>query len=1772
MPIAKRHQRLLSELLRLNLSSWVTREPLHEMQDKLPIFILIAAGLFDLSGASGNEHHVREALGWSPPGEAQPRAESSPVPSEVFSITEDNLDEVTFNLQSPAVDSASGMTADSIPIRTETAATSTAVLPRELGRNAEVPEQLHTEAAILKLQDGHTFASKLPSSVSIPVSTQASQATTHLEQPARTQQGKPENITAAGFNPTSSSAGLPQPFLSRGTHRDSPELAAVSSVPVIKQVEVSSPKMPLLTSVVNLHSSRKETAASPLSTGVTIALKGARMDWLPTGMPPASKRQEDTNAQVQPDSDAGVTPAYVRKTQSTDAEVTSSALLQKPASRDLVTLYSRMAQTSAVQVSPTSSLKQETTGSRARSSTTAVQNGSGQATRLSALRTPPQGSVHSALSLHLGAPVHDLLPPPFQGPISTTSRQKPVSLSRTVNCTKQHISQETKRSSLETSVLVLQRDTDHQTMTGKPEKPRSPESPQASASSSSLSQSWISTLKPSQTTKKLRGVTPALFAGPSALENSSLQPVSTFHSVHAGLQPPGTSFPASVGLQVMGIPTSAEKALHIPTPSTPTGSGSRVQGISAHPVSQKAFSMMLQMSTREDSKRKKSLPQQIGKIGSPAPTPPSGPVPSPSGPHGNGSPRVPLLSFAPSASHTQPAGSPAALAPLGAQGSRSSPTPAHPGPVVPRVSGEIPAYLAQRFGAHHAATENLSAFRGELTMLPTSPNLSFLLRSTNGMICLQPMQGSPLPTNFPNASVGGLVSIQQILAAANSSALDLANLQNLSPSSLILVRPVFILLPSDRADLQVVTSPEGEDDHKAALLFTKKQELNLGTTESSHDIPMQTSSSSPTSKSPRPETALSTLSSQQAEKTQVTPQPVLTNPNYTATSTLSPAVASAPNRLLDAGARTSTAAPAAHWHRPPQELQLRAPGLQQDEGTDLLLLRGVSAGPFTSPAPPLATTARHGPHISPKVFFTTEKPHSSVIPLLSAKGLPDTRMSPRPPFTITGIADGVQHGKKLTLQTASQHQGSVTTSSSVRAQCAECPTLRSARTTEHPVKLFTSITPLQSRSQGLLSTESLQRQPVPSTVPAFSVLPAGNDHKDPAAGSTASSGVTVHAKAAQTRTASIKPDLTERLEFTPIVPKPFIVTARLTTKPAHAPFSTTVQMKTTVSGKFLATNTHPRMYRDSPASPPASARVPLLSAVKHDQIHRAPAKLFSQTSTGESTKPTEISTSARKIGTGKFLGTSTSLSAVFSTRMQQAPTAALGKKVVLTPVQPSVAAESVIALEQQPKLTQTTSQSPLAMTSLSAAKGEYVTSSLRNKPAFLLPTSTLQPDPNVVLPATARVSKSTVLSTAMGKGEDTAVQGDVAAAGRLPTQAPVSSPHRPSAGRPLVKVSPEDNTEHQPGRSSPDALMHATGPSTTTAFSVSANRLVNKVTNQSAVFSEVAVKDAEMLLARDVILFLPTPESPSHSARSLAVLTPQGDSLLGVANTGQSERLFLNTEAEEMLRTDEVTEEAAEGLVTALTPLDSEPSALLRESHQRRGLQSDAAILNGLAVVSDDVCGSGNYTVQMTLRPAAEPDPEVDGSAPSQETFLALIAVQSNGSQPVLQIRSCCVTPSASPGAPGATCCLFRRLPFECSHIQVLQSSNSGAASFTIQLFQMLNHSVAYLHCELSVCLHGKAGCEQKCFESAEPLLQPSDRNSHGNPHNLVSFGPVFRTRNRFLYQPREGPGSAMLVPVLLGSLTGFAVLGSAFISLWLHHRQKTKHTDCPQAAEIHGL
>ncbi|XP_078235724.1 pancreatic secretory granule membrane major glycoprotein GP2-like isoform X2 [Pogona vitticeps] len=207
------------------------------------------------------------------------------------------------------------------------------------------------------------------------------------------------------------------------------------------------------------------------------------------------------------------------------------------------------------------------------------------------------------------------------------------------------------------------------------------------------------------------------------------------------------------------------------------------------------------------------------------------------------------------------------------------------------------------------------------------------------------------------------------------------------------------------------------------------------------------------------------------------------------------------------------------------------------------------------------------------------------------------------------------------------------------------------------------------------------------------------------------------------------------------------------------------------------------------------------------------------------------------------------------------------------------------------------------------------------------------------------------------------------------------------------------------------------------------------------------------------------------------------------------------------------------------------------------------------AMVSDDACSSGNYTTEMSLRPAL-----VGQSLFSPVTFLARIVLKDDRSHASLSIKSCCVTPTARPARPeGAACCLFPRSLVECRHIQIHQNNKSRIANFTIQLFQMLDRSVVYLHCELGVCLSQQAGCKQSCVENKDSPSRPSERSSYETLHNVISLGPVLKPQAEFPPGPVAGSPVAVLLLGLVLSLMGTFVFLATIFVLWYHWRRQIK-------------
>lgn len=72
--------------------------------------------------------------------------------------------------------------------------------------------------------------------------------------------------------------------------------------------------------------------------------------------------------------------------------------------------------------------------------------------------------------------------------------------------------------------------------------------------------------------------------------------------------------------------------------------------------------------------------------------------------------------------------------------------------------------------------------------------------------------------------------------------------------------------------------------------------------------------------------------------------------------------------------------------------------------------------------------------------------------------------------------------------------------------------------------------------------------------------------------------------------------------------------------------------------------------------------------------------------------------------------------------------------------------------------------------------------------------------------------------------------------------------------------------------------------------------------------------------------------------------------------------------------------------------------------------------------------------------------------------------------------------------------------------ITLLPSTLSSSASFTISLFQMINYSVVYLHCDLSICLRIHSDCERVKLQWAHKALHWNEwgrQKEWATEHNL---------------------------------------------------------------------
>ncbi|XP_041090978.1 uncharacterized protein LOC121304076 [Polyodon spathula] len=223
---------------------------------------------------------------------------------------------------------------------------------------------------------------------------------------------------------------------------------------------------------------------------------------------------------------------------------------------------------------------------------------------------------------------------------------------------------------------------------------------------------------------------------------------------------------------------------------------------------------------------------------------------------------------------------------------------------------------------------------------------------------------------------------------------------------------------------------------------------------------------------------------------------------------------------------------------------------------------------------------------------------------------------------------------------------------------------------------------------------------------------------------------------------------------------------------------------------------------------------------------------------------------------------------------------------------------------------------------------------------------------------------------------------------------------------------------------------------------------------------------------------------------------------------------------------------------------------------QQMLMMPSAVYLSGFAVVSDDICGSGNYSAEMNLNLGRELTP--GDIIPPQGNLNVDINLKTNNSQIHLEIRSCCLSPTAEPDEINSTCCTFARLPLDSKDVRLLRSGQSKRASFTIQLFQMINYSTAYLHCELGICLKNHSECETQCFKQRKRYTEQGALQNLLRSGNLISFGPMLK-RSAEPSQEQCGSAAMKRIIILLGCVLGGSLLTCTFLFMWLAHRRRAR-------------
>ncbi|CAI5795361.1 Hypothetical predicted protein [Podarcis lilfordi] len=949
------------------------------------------------------------------------------------------------------------------------------------------------------------------------------------------------------------------------------------------------------------------------------------------------------------------------------------------------------------------------------------------------------------------------------------------------------------------------------------------------------------------------------------------------------------------------------------------------------------------------------------------------------------------------------------------------------------------------------------ASSGILGMSPSLQYLSHLVQNAENMVCLQPMRNTTPTLGEPIASGQEMLVLTSALGFSHPGVLSLIQM---SPSSVILVKPVFVFLPPEAPKGHVLLPTEEEVGHDASLSFTSKAAQALVTPGS---IQERLVGIGPLVSTLRHSSRANTHSPNLMDHLVISGPASSASPKHIGvslvrsnTSTANPFLYG----LRDRSTRTKHGLTTDHN----EDFQLSARRLEEDNPVSLSA--GVLVKNHIAAAPPVMVPIQQ----QPKALSLTTELLSTLDKASSRSSLTEPSASQMPTSSLQAASNPPLLSSTVMLHTEEHPYGSVSPITHISKNSEESLSASSARNTKLPLEVGQHLAPSSSASRGSLINEHFGKTPskvhyAPNAVSTFPTSSTGKEHKEAAALNNPYAEaflVANETSSYHTNTTFHKPSDSHHIPS-----KAPRTDESLETPSLSSLFSADALMQMTLPGKhpedILNHQTHSRPSADvpsqvtthsysaklvteyNPTTVTLRGRASLASAAEQlePMLSAVETKTLTDIETYKQTKATSlISTmpgtdsghSSASLVATDFRLTSSSPSSSSSSSYYAAGSADHQKEVHKSPLHPvhSFAPNSTL---------------------------KDVTPSLVGEEALIL--ETLRTDSYRLQPSVGGTTEMVVSSPSASKGrflkhrrnKNTGTGDQFLVASHLqpqPASLEADYPERPRL------AGDEQGQEEEAASSLPVSSVFSTALNApaflmTTLFpSIAADGLVGSLLNQASHLQSLPPGVSEIFLS-SAAQVQPTPGSLSDTPGMKA----GGDFSADATSTS-------------------------------------------------RGFNSHTS--EDFAVVFDDACGSGNYTAEMSLQTVAM------GKTPSlPNSFLAQIVLQDNRSRPTLSVKSCCVTPTARPVGPEAACCLFPRSLRECTHIQVLQNSKSQTANFTIQLFQMVSHTVAYLHCELSVCLSDDVGCEQSCLST---LSKPSSRDSYQTRHNIISFGPVPKTQD----------------------------------------------------------